>query len=81
MSLFEQLGGKPQQVSPQQALGELKAHPMQALKGAGYTIPEGMTDPQQMINHLVNSGQIPNQRLQMAQRIMSNPILGRMFGK
>lgn len=72
MSLFESLnnpqaGGNQQQIT----LQSLKSNPEQALKQAGYNIPVGMHDAQQIINHLLQSGQVTNPRLQMAQQMLS----------
>lgn len=70
MSLFESLNSS--QVNRQQiTLQSLKSNPEQALKQAGYNIPGGMNDAQQIINHLLQSGQVTNPRLQMAQQILS----------
>jgi hypothetical protein len=64
MSIYDSLGGQPD-------LAQLKAHPAEQLKKAGYTIPAGMTDAQAIINHLMQTGQVTSPRLQMAQRIMN----------
>lgn len=70
MSLFESLNSS--QANRQQiTLQSLKSNPEQALKQAGYNIPGGMTDAQQIINHLLQSGQVTNPRLQMAQQMLS----------
>lgn len=68
MSLFESLGQR--QITPQDAMQQLRANPEQMLKQAGLTIPAGMNDPQQIVNHLMQSGQVSSPRLQMAQRMM-----------
>ena len=72
MGIFNSLGQKPvglQAQNPQQALAQLKSNPAATLKQAGLNIPEGMTDPGAIIQHLLQSGQINNSRLQMAQRM------------
>jgi hypothetical protein len=66
MSLYDNIG----QQNPQQALQELRSNPAAVLKHRGLNIPDGMTDPQQIVNHLLTSGQIAPPRLQMAQRLM-----------
>lgn len=60
MSVFDNLGG---QASPQQILQQLRANPAATLKQAGLNIPPGMHDPQQIIQHLIQSGQVSNQRV------------------
>lgn len=73
MGLFEKLGqhpGNSRQITPQEAMQQLRGNPSETLRQAGLTIPAGMNDPQQIINHLLHSGQVSNPRLQMAQRMM-----------
>ena len=70
MSLFESLN-TPQVNRQPITLQSLKSSPGQALKQAGYNIPDGMHDAQQIINHLLQSGQVTNPRLQMAQQMLS----------
>lgn len=65
MGLFDRLGGNPQQI-----LQQLQQDPVGMLKQKGLTIPQGMTNPQQIVNHLVSSGQIPNARLQQVLQMM-----------
>lgn len=74
MSNFEKLGqqqapqmGQPQQMG--QLLQQIKANPAQMLKQAGYNVPENASDPQQIINHLIQSGQVTSSRLQIMQRM------------
>jgi hypothetical protein len=73
MSLFDSLGQKQMSKapSPQDQLNVLKQNPVSTIKQAGFNIPEGMTDPWQMIQYLISSGQVSNPRLQMAQRMAS----------
>ena len=52
-----------QQPGPQQMLQQLRANPVAYLRQAGMDVPDGMNDPQQIINHLLQSGQVSNQRL------------------
>lgn len=71
MSLFNQLAGNQTQGgNPAQMMQELKKHPGDVLKRAGLNVPEGMTDPQQILGHLMQTGQIGGQRLQMARQMM-----------
>lgn len=74
MSIFADLGGNQPQAAQrpdmQQLLAQLKADPAGMMKKAGLSIPAGMNNPQQIINHLLQSGQIGNQRLQAVYQIM-----------
>lgn len=54
-----------------------KAAVMCRLKEMGISIPEGMeNNPQAIIQHVMQSGKVPNNRLSMAQQVMQ-----RMFGR
>lgn len=79
MSIFDQLSQKKQPAGvnqqPEQALQSLRSDPVSFLSRAGYTVPDGMNDAQQIVNHLLQSGQVSNQRLQAAQRMMG--MMGR----
>lgn len=79
MSLFDSLGGgnqpQSQQMTPQQAMAQLQADPAGVLKQIGLNIPAGMNDPQQMVQHLLQSGQVPQSRFAQAMQMMGQ--LGR----
>lgn len=68
MSLFDQLG--QQQANPMQMVQQLRADPVGYLKRAGLNVPDGMTDPQQIIQHLMRSGQVPANRYQAAMQMI-----------
>lgn len=73
MSIFDSLGRQSparQQMNPMQALRQIQQNPAAMLKQRGLTIPDGMTNPQQIVQHLVNSGQVPNTRLQQIMQMM-----------
>ena len=70
MSLFDSLNTPNTAPNPQRALEELRSNPRDVLARSGMNIPAGMNDPQQIVNHLLQSGQVSNPRLQMAQRMM-----------
>ena len=64
--IFKAMGNQPQkQQNPREAA-------MAMLKQQGIQIPQGMEDnPQAIIQHLVQSGKIPQGRLNMAQQMLS----------
>lgn len=74
MSLFQSLGKAPQQgqqqITPQQAWQQFRQDPVAALRQAGLNVPDGMTDPQQITQHLVQSGQVPQNRFAQAMQMM-----------
>lgn len=82
MSLFDSLGANNQQqgqapkITAQQAMSQLRADPVGVLGQIGLNVPAGMTDPQQMVQHLMQSGQIPQSKLSQAMQMM-----GQMMGK
>lgn len=61
---FKSLGKNQQQQNP-------KEQALSLLKQQGITIPEGMeNNPQGIIQHLMQSGRVPQNRLSMAQQMM-----------
>lgn len=57
-----------------QMLGQLKQNPMALLQRARLNVPANLSDPQQMIQHLMNSGQITQQQYDQARQ------MAQMFG-
>lgn len=81
MGIFDSLGrkqqGRDQKIqngsrNPVQMLGTLKNDPVGVVQQAGFNIPKGMRDPQQIVRYLLQSGQIDNGQLQMIQNAVSN---------
>lgn len=58
-SLYKTLGNQ----GPAQMIAQIKQNPAAFLSRAGLNIPQGMTDPGAMIQHLVQSGQVPQSRI------------------
>ena len=65
MSLFDQLSNNPMQM-----LQQIRQNPAAVLQRAGLNVPEGMTNPQQIIQHLMQSGQVTQGRYQQAMQMM-----------
>ena len=62
--LYQTLGTQQQQNPREQALSLLKQH--------GFSIPSGMeNNPQGILQMVMNSGRIPQNRLGMAQQMLS----------
>ena len=61
---------QPQQGNPMQMLQMLKKDPAGSLRRAGYSIPNGVNDPQKLTMHLINSGQVGNDRIQMVRQML-----------
>lgn len=56
---FNAMGGN--QPNMMQMVQQLKANPIQFLQRAGYNVPSNLNDPNAIIQHLMNSGQISQQ--------------------
>lgn len=75
MGIFDSLGKQggsqaaQQQMNPMQMIGQLRADPAKMLGQAGFNIPAGMNNPQQIVQHLMQSGQIPQGKLQQAMQM------------
>lgn len=84
MSLFDSLGKTPTHVptangpsNPMQALPQLRPNPVQMLSKAGFNVPENIgNNPQAIVQHLLNTNQITQQRLNQLQ-MMANRMMGR----
>ena len=66
--LFNALGGNPMG-NMVQMLNQLKQNPMALLQRAGYNIPANLNNPQQIIQHLTQTGQINQNQLNKAQQM------------
>ena len=71
MSIYDQLGQGPAPMNPMQMLFQIKQNPSAVLRQAGLNIPSGMNNPQQIIQHLLQTGQVPQNRYQQAMQMMS----------
>lgn len=57
-------------MNPQQMLQQIKSNPAEVLRKRGLNIPAGMNNPQQIIQHLLSSGQVPQSRYFQAMQMM-----------
>ena len=71
--LFNALGGNPMG-NMMQMLMQLKQNPMALLQRAGFNIPMNLNSPQQIVQHLTQTGQINQNQLNQAQQ------MAQMFG-
>ena len=69
--LFAMFNKQNPMMNLQNALSQIKANPAQVLSQAGLNIPIGMNDPNQIINHLLQSGQINQGKLAQVQQMAS----------
>lgn len=55
--------------NPMQMLQQLRQNPVQVLRQAGLNIPDNLSDPNAIIQHLMNSGQVSQQRYEQARQM------------
>ena len=55
-------------MNPQGMLTQLMQNPIGMLQKVGFNVPQNLNNPQDIIQHLMNSGQISQQQLQQAQQ-------------
>lgn len=66
MSLFDKVHGQPQM-----NLQQLQNDPVGMAKQAGYNIPQNLAgNPQAMVQHLIQTGQIGGPKLQQAMQMI-----------
>ena len=66
MSLFDKVNGQPQM-----NMQQLQQDPIGTAQKAGYNIPQNLAgNPQAMVQHLIQSGQIGGQKLQQAMQMI-----------
>lgn len=63
----------PQQMRAelQRAVGQIKSDPAAFLSRMGINVPAGMNDPQTIINHLMQSGQVSRSRYGQVMSMLS----------
>lgn len=78
MGLFDRLGGQQQPAQQQQITPEMmrrevdsiKGNPVSYLRQHGYNIPNGMSDPKQITQYLLQNGMVGGGRLQQVMRMI-----------
>lgn len=73
--LFQMMGGMMGGNNIMGMLAQFKQNPMALLNRAGYNVPGNITGPQQIVQHLVQSGQVNQSQLDYAQQ------MAQMFGR
>ena len=73
--LFNALGGGGPMGNMMQMLTQLQQNPVGLLQRAGFNIPANISGPQQIIQHLTQTGQINQNQLNYAQQ------MAQMFGQ
>ena len=70
--LFNSLNKQPQAQNPMQMVQQLKSDPAKFLQSKGLKVPQGvdMRNPQSIINGLIQSGQIGNDRFRAVMQMI-----------
>lgn len=55
-------------LNPFSMIQKLQSNPVQFLKQAGLNVPDNLSDPNAIIQHLMNSGQVSQQRYEQARQ-------------
>jgi len=82
MSIFDSLGAGNQQqaqapkMTAQQAMSQLRADPSGVLRQIGLNVPAGMNNAQQIVQHLMQTGQVPQSQFAQAMQ-----MIGQMAGR
>ena len=61
-----------------QMYSQLKQNPMQVLSRR-FNIPQNLNNPQDIIQHLLNSGQVSQEQLNQVMQMRNNPDIARLF--
>lgn len=68
--LFNALGGAAMGgMNPMAMLAQLKQNPLGMLRQYGFNVPDNLNDPNAIIQHLMNSGQINQQQYNRARQM------------
>ena len=60
-------------------LNGLMSNPMQILSQRGFNLPQNMNDPQAIVQHLLNTGQISQNQVNQAMQMRDNPMFKGLF--
>ena len=64
-------GQQQPRMTMQDALGQLRQNPAGILKQAGFNIPGNLSNPQQIVQHLMQTGQVPQTRMAQVMQMLS----------
>lgn len=55
----------------QDAMGQLRQDPSGVLRQAGFNVPGNLSNPQQIVQHLMQTGQVPQNRMAQVMQMLS----------
>ena len=76
--LYQQLN--QQSNNPIDVLEQFKQNPL-AILGQRYNIPQGMTDPNQILQHLLNTNQVSQDQVNRVMQMKNDPRIQQMFNR
>ena len=59
---------------------QLRSNPMQVLTQR-FNLPKNMNNPQDIIQHLLNTGQVTQAQVNQAMQMRNNPMFQQLLGK
>lgn len=62
-------GGNVPRMNPMQMLQQLQQNPAQMLRQAGLNVPDNLSSPNEIIQHLMSSGQVSQARYNKAREM------------
>lgn len=54
-------------------------NPSQALMEARFNVPQGMSNPNDIIQHLLNTGQVSQSRVNQVMQMRNNPMIQQLM--
>ena len=54
-------------------------NPAQALMNARFNVPQGMNNPNDIIQHLLNTGQVSQGRINQVMQMRNNPMIQQLM--
>lgn len=51
-----------------------------AILGKRFNLPQNLNDPNQIIQHLLNTGQVSQEQVNRAMQMRNNPMIQQLFG-
>ena len=66
--------------SPIDMLEQFKQNPL-AILGQRYNIPQGMNDPNQILQHLLNTNQVSQDQVNRVMQMKNDPRIHQMFNR
>ena len=76
--LYQQLN--PQPNNPIDMLAQFRQNPL-AMLSQKYNIPQGMNDPNQILQHLLNTNQVTQDQVNRVMQMRNDPRIQQMFNR